>query len=120
MAFCSKCGNELKGKFCSFCGNNCEIGRTIPLIVRREKRTMGFAISFGVYVDGVKVGSLSNGGTVTYDVCEGMHKVEVKSLEDSVVQDVFVKSDTNSIEMVITLKMGLLAGKAFLKEVNYR
>ena len=120
MAFCTKCGNELTGKFCSVCGNNSEGGRTVPIIVRREKRTLGCAISFGVYVDGNKVGSLKNGSEVTCEVYEGTHRVEVKSLETTVGQDIIVQPNTNAVELVVTLKMGFLAGKAVLKEVNYK
>ena len=114
--FCTECGKELKDGVCP----NCDSGKRVPLTITRPKSMVGMAISFTVYVDGKEIGKLKNNSSLTCDVTVGEHNVIVKSLEKSVNQNLLVKEDTNSVEVICAIKMGLIAGRAVLKDVIYK
>lgn len=113
--FCTNCGSKLNGKKCPICD-----GKKIPLTVTRPKSMVGMAISFTVYVDGKDIGKLKNNTSLSCDVTVGAHTVIIKSLEKDLVQNILVKEDTNSVEMIAGVKMGFLAGRANLKDVIYK
>lgn len=125
--FCTECGKKVEGNFCTNCGAkvenveevNTESGN-IPIIVTRPKSMVGMAISFTVYVDGKDIGKLKNNTSLTCNVAVGEHTVIVKSLEKEVVQNVLIQDDTNSVELIVGIKMGLIAGRAVLKDVIYK
>ena len=56
----------------------------VPLTITREKRFMGWAIPFSVFVDGVKVGDIKNGKSLSCQVGLGSHVVLVKCVEKDV------------------------------------
>ena len=122
--FCTNCGKEVDGNFCTSCGTKVESnvvsGKTIPLVVKRPKSMVGMAVSFTVYVDGTNIGKLKNNTELTCDVTTGEHTVIVKSIEKEVVQNILVQEDTNGVEVVVGIKMGLIAGRAVLKDVIYK
>lgn len=120
--YCTECGKKVDGKFCTNCGAKVEKevkGDTIPLTVTRVKSMVGMAISFTVYVDGKDIGKLKNNSSLNCDVSVGEHTVIVKSFEKEVIQNILVKEDTNSVEVVVGIKMGIVAGRAVLKDVIY-
>lgn len=122
--FCTNCGKEVNTKFCTNCGtkveNNVESGKTVPLTITRPKSMVGMAVSFTVYVDGKDIGKLKNNTSLNCDVTVGDHNIIVKSLEKEVNQNILVKEDTNSVEVIVGIKMGFVAGRAVLKEVIYK
>ena len=121
--FCPNCGKEIeKGNFCPNCGNKVEgndNGRRVPLTITRNKRVMGFAISFPIFVDDVEIGKLGNGKSLSYEVSEGVHVVRFKCVEKDIEQEITVNSSTNSVEIICQLKMGLVAGIAQILDVKY-
>lgn len=121
--FCPNCGKEVnKGKFCPECGSSLEISNNtgdVKLIVTRNKRVIGCAIPFSVYVDDVKIGSLGNGKSLTCEVGEGVHTVMFKCVEKNVTQEVNVTSDTKSVEVTCRARMGLAAAIAQVLDVKY-
>lgn len=121
--FCPNCGKEVnKGKFCPECGSSLEISNNtgdVKLIVTRNKRVIGCAIPFSVYVDDVKIGSLGNGKSLTCEVGEGTHTVMFKCVEKNVTQEVNVTSDTKSVEVTCRARMGLAAAIAQVLDVKY-
>lgn len=92
----------------------------INLTVTREKRIIGFAISFDVLVDNNKIGSLKNGSFINYNLEPGKHIISVKSLEKTVNQEIEINDEHKSVEIIVNLKMGFLAGRANIKEVIYK
>ena len=123
--FCPNCGKEVnKGKFCPECGNSIEINNNnntgdVKIIVTRQKKIMGCAIPFSVYVDNAKIGSLANGKSLYCEVGEGTHTVIFRCVEKDVVQEVNVTSETNSVEVICKARMGLAAAVAKVLEVKY-
>lgn len=145
--FCTNCGNKLDGgNFCSCCGmkvsnnqienevnnisnenvitNNQVINnnsdKNIILNVTRQKKTMGFAVSFTVHVDGVVIGKLKNGMTLTTNIKPGHHVVNIESVEKNTIQEIDVNENTNSVEIVVVAKMGIIAANASLVDVIYK
>ena len=119
--FCTNCGNKIEenSKFCTNCGTKIQIDKLIPIIVTREKKAVGMAISFTVYVDGKNIGKIKNNSSLTCNVSVGKHQVIIKSLEKDTIQDIEVSESTNSVEIIITVKMGILSGKAGIKEIKF-
>ena len=121
--FCPNCGREVnKGKFCPECGSSLETSNNtgdVKLIVTRNKRVIGCAIPFSVYVDDVKIGSLGNGKSLTCEVGEGTHTIMFKCVEKNVTQEVNVTSDTKSVEVTCRARMGLAAAIAQVLDVKY-
>lgn len=143
--YCTKCGSKIVGgNFCIVCGTKInsnqsidevinkdykkmdknEIidkeGKDITLNVTRKKKTMGFAVSFTVLVDGEKIGKLKNGMTVTCNIKPGHHKVNIESVEKNTIQEIDVDENTNSVEIVVVAKMGIVAATAKLVDVIYK
>lgn len=90
------------------------------IIITREKKLMGFAVPFPVFVDDVKVGDLKNGKSITVNVGIGRHKVVFKCVEKEVVQEVEIKEENQRVSIVCVAKMGFVAAIAKIKEVTYQ
>ena len=89
------------------------------LTVTRQKRILGFAISISVLVEKKKIGSIANGKSLTKELDPGTHTVSFKAIEKEVKQEINVTDSTNSVEIIIKLRMGLLTGVAKIVEVKY-
>lgn len=120
--FCTNCGKEVNAKFCTNCGTKVEVesGKTVPLTITRPKSMVGMAISFTVYVDGKDIGKLKNNTSLNCNVTVGEHNVIVKSIEKELIQNILVKEDTNSVEVIVAIGMGFVAGRPVLKNVIYK
>ena len=122
--FCKKCGNSINkdDTFCTECGNKIDkekMGKLCKIIVTRRKYFLGVAISFPVYVDGIKIGDLKNGKTLETEVTEGNHLVEFKCIEKTVKQDVDLNGK-ESVEINCQANMGLLAAVVGINKVEYK
>ncbi|MBQ2789169.1 MAG: hypothetical protein IJE97_05985 [Thermoguttaceae bacterium] len=53
-------------------------GQKARVTVKREHSLYSCAVIFGVYVDGMKVGSVANGGEATFEIEPGKHTLECK------------------------------------------
>lgn len=95
-------------------------GEMIPLIISRQKKIMGFAVSFTVFVDGVRVGVLKNGKSLSCQIGQGVHEVLIKCVEKDVKQSITVLRSNHSVEVVTYAKIGLLAAVAEIKDVIYK
>ena len=133
---CVKCGAELAkdSTFCTECGTKVEnktikkeetksekkdSGHTATLTVTRKKTIKGCAIPFHVLVDGVQIGDLKNGQSITYELTEGIHKVTISTIDKDTDQPVEVTKDRNSIEILTIAKMGLVAAKADIVDIIF-
>lgn len=93
---------------------------TATLTVTRKKTIKGCAITFHVLVDGVKVGDLKNGTSISCEVEEGIHKVTISTVDKDTDQPIEVTKDRNSIEIITIAKMGLIAAKADIVDVVFK
>ena len=123
--FCENCGNKIgkNDSFCTECGTkvNKEIStKTVKIKVIREKRTMGFAIPFPVYIDGEKVATLSNGASVEVDSTLGHHLVELVCADGNVKQEIDLTKEHESVEIKFRTCMGLIAASAKITSVEYK
>ena len=139
--FCTKCGSKLDGgNFCTACGakidgtlvknkdnKNIETkeivnkeGKNIILNVTRKEKILGFAVQFTVHVDENIIGKLKNGTTVTCNIKPGHHTVNIESFEKNTIQEIDVDENTNSVEIVVVAKMGIVAATAKLVDVIYK
>ena len=120
--FCENCGNKLNtaSNFCTKCGEKVNRDNLVTLTLTREKSYLGMAMSIKVFVDETEIGVLKNGTSLTYDVPGGIHKVGFKTPEKNVVQEVNISENTNGVEIVVAMSMGILTGKAKIKNVIYR
>ena len=133
---CPGCGAELAkdSTFCTECGTKVEnktikkeetksekkdSGHTATLTVTRKKTIKGCAIPFHVLVDGVQIGDLKNGQSITYELTEGIHKVTISTIDKDTDQPVEVTKDRNSIEILTIAKMGLVAAKADIVDIIF-
>lgn len=133
---CVKCGAELAkdSTFCTECGTKVEnktikkeetkpekkdSGHTATLTVTRKKTIKGCAVPFHVLVDGVQIGDLKNGQSITYELTEGIHKVTISTIDKDTDQPVEVTKDRNSIEILTIAKMGLVAAKADIVDIIF-
>lgn len=137
---CLKCNKEFNAEvqYCPFCGdrlseqinnnqiNSCDSAnlvnndKLIPLTISREKRIMGFALSFNVFVDGVNLGSLKNGKSLTCQVGIGSHEILIKCVEKDVKQSINVLANNHSIEVITYARIGILAAVAEIKDIIYK
>lgn len=117
---CPKCNKEIdeKSVFCTGCGERLKEGKTLK--VTRQKRAMGFAIPFPVYLDGKKLGDLKNGATIECEITEGEHTIELKAVEKTIKQGIVIKKDTKEVEVKTRLQMGLVAGVPKILDIIYK
>lgn len=116
---CPKCNKEVEDNknFCPSCGT--KLGE-YTLIVTRQKKTMGFALSFPIYVDDVKIGDIKNGRSVTYNLTKGSHKVLINSVEKKLEQGIILDDEHKSVEILFCAQMGLVAAKPKLINIIYK
>ncbi len=123
--FCTNCGNKMKkdDSFCTECGTkvnqNTEV-KNVKIRVIREKKAMGFAIPFPVYIDGEKVGTLSNGAMVEVDTTLGHHLVEFVCADGNIKQDVDINKNHECVEIKFRACMGLVAASVKITSVEYK
>ena len=116
---CKKCNKEVDDNknFCPNCGN--KLG-DYTLVVTRNKKTMGFAIPFPIYVDGNKICDLKNGETITYNLKEGKHTVSINSVEKNMQKEFTLDEEHKCFEIVFSAQMGLLAARPNIHSFQYK
>ena len=113
---CLNCGCklDLEAKFCPHCGketplnNENNIGK---ITIVREKKMLGFAIPFDVYIDDTKLGTLSNNSSLTTR--------STVSTEKDVIENIELSEDKKEVTITIIPKMGLISAKPYIKEIKY-
>ena len=127
--YCSNCGSLLNsGNFCSSCGTKINNNLTIYnqttnnhlLTVTRQKKTLGFAVSFTVHVDGNIIGKLKNGESLSCSLNPGKHVVNIESVEKNTIEEIIINDNTNSVEIIVVAKMGIIAANAKIVDVIYK
>lgn len=121
---CLDCGRniDLGAKFCPYCGketllnNENNIGK---ITVIREKKMLGFAIPFDVYIDNTKLGTLSNNSSLTTNVTLNRHEIKLVSTEKDVIENIELSENKKEVVLTIIPKMGLIAAKPYIKEIKY-
>ena len=86
----------------------------------RPSAIFGFAIPFTAIVDGNEVGKLKNGTTITVELEEGKHTVSIKSLEETINQEVDLNDSMNEVDVKVTVAMGLIAARPAFKGIEYK
>ena len=120
---CPNCGNYNNGtNFCTNCGaqlinannnintniNNNQVGQ---ITFVRPKKFYGMAIKFKLFIDGVQVGELANGSSVSFPIYYGAHRIEVKQHVNYGMKDIIINDYQNNITFTCTVKMGLFVNK---------
>lgn len=122
--FCLGCGCklELGAKFCTNCGKETGLSNTDnvgTITIVRENKVFGFAIPFEVYVDDVKLGTLSNGATLSTKAVLCPHEVKFTSTEKDVIEIIELTENKKEVIITIVPKMGLIAGRPYVKDIKY-
>ena len=121
---CLNCGCKLDlgAKFCPHCGketplnNENNIGK---ITIVREKKMLGFAIPFDVYIDDTKLGTLSNNSSLTTRSPLSMHEIKIISTEKDVIENIELSEDKKEVTITIIPKMGLISAKTYINEIKY-
>ncbi len=121
---CLNCGFnlDLGAKFCTHCGKETNLAnpnKEGKITIIRLKKVFAFIMPFDVYIDGTKLGVLTNNSTLSCAVTFGNHEVVFKSTEKDVIQNVFLSEDKKEVTITIIPKLGLIAARPFIKEVKY-
>lgn len=115
MNKCPKCGQPLLygAKECSFCERfskpiNAMVqsdynNQKAKIIITRKNRLVGSAQSHDIYVDGINVGVLKNGGKIEIPVEMGVHSISLKSKIKLIGKDVSHTVIANEINSTIKL-----------------
>ena len=123
--YCLNCGKKLEigEKFCKNCGNKTKyhdengIGK---IIISRVNKYTGCLIDFEVFIDEDKVGVLKNGNALTYQMPYGIYNVRISFMNSSANEQVTISEAKKEVEITVTVKMGLLAGKPHISSVQYK
>ena len=122
---CLNCGCkiDLGVKFCPHCGAPTKLSdenSTGKIILIRDKKIMGFAIPFEVYIDDSKLGTLNNNTSLETKIPYGSHEIKLTSTEKDVIQNVNINENQKIAEIHIIPKMGLLAAKPYISKIDYK
>lgn len=123
--FCTNCGSKIEvgSSFCTECGtkvNQETKVKNVKIRVIREKRAMGFAIPFPVYIDGEKVGTLTNGAMVEVDTTLGHHNIEFVCADGNITQEVDIDKNHECVEIKFRTCMGLIAASVKITSIEYK
>ena len=121
---CLGCGCNIStsSKFCPNCGketvlnNKDNVGK---ITIKRDKKVLAFAISFGVYIDDVKLGTLTNGSELSTEASLSIHEIKLTSTEKDVIANIELTSTKKEVVIDIVPKMGIIAAKPYIKEIKY-
>lgn len=126
--YCTNCGTKIKedAMFCTECGTkvgNVEkkksSGKMVTVKVTREKRTFGWAIPFPLYIDGEKIGTLTNGMSLEKEVTQDKHLVEFVCADGNVKQEIDLTNEPG-VEITIRARMGFIAASVFITKIEYK
>lgn len=118
--FCTKCGKEIPNDsiFCTSCGNSIKNNKMGKITFHRLGRFAGCAVGISINIDGKKVGSVANDGTLIVDVPIGTHKVVFDLWSGISQEEIEVTEDCPNVFVDIRLKMGLITNT--IEIVNIR
>jgi len=122
--FCVGCGHALGlgVKFCPNCGKPTEISdssKTGKITINRESKFAGSVISFEVFVDKIKLGSLKSGTSLSTSVELGSHEIIFRCVEKDLVQIVTLNENQKEVTIEIVPKMGWVTAKPSIKSIKY-
>lgn len=119
--YCVNCGKEISddSKFCTSCGKSTKVETCVGKITfHRLPRYMGFAVGIDVYIDGTRIGTVNNNGTVEANVTFGTHKIYFSLWSGSNEEEITVTEEKPNVYVDIRLKMGAFTNKTEI--VNIR
>lgn len=120
---CPNCKSEAgNNNFCPSCGTSIINNpiRGVTLVITRQKKFLGCAINFPVYIDNSKLGDLKNNSSVQCSLGIGKHIVTFKMLEKEVSQEIDVTGNNSEIEIICAAKMGFLTAIPKIIDVKYK
>ena len=88
------------------------------VIIRRRSTVKVLASEeFKVFMDGKLIGRISPSQKIECEVNEGKHLLVLESSVDGVEQEILVKEDTNSVEIVASAIRIFLSSKPVIRDV---
>ncbi len=129
--FCPKCGKELleASNFCTACGyeiatsnmsQNVEKqnSKTVKIVITRIKKLIGCAIPMKIIIDGNKIASLKNNDKVEVDLPIGEHKLLIDTIGEVTDRILNLTPDLTKVSINLSMKMGLVSGKAAIESIK--
>lgn len=87
--------------------------------INRIHQFKGSLIKFDVYIDNQFAGSLKNGETLNIPVYYGNHMVSLKTIDETVNQQVLLSDNQRNFNIECNCKMGLLTGRPNITNCYY-
>lgn len=124
--FCTKCGSEVEDSamFCTRCGNKIEnkdvsiVNESASITFAREKQFYGVIVPIKVYLDGIKVASVSAGKEEKVPVSIGKHRIAFNLWSGNGQYDVEVSSEHPNIKVNFKLSMGVVTSKPKITSIE--
>lgn len=118
--FCPKCGTEITNdsKFCKNCGNLINANHKGKITFYRIGKYVGCLVGINITIDGKKVGTISNNGTLMVDIPFGNHKVVFDFWSGVSQEEIEVTEEFPNLYVDIKIKTGLITNK--IEVVNIR
>lgn len=124
--FCTKCGSEVEDSamFCTKCGNKIEnkdvsiVNESASITFAREKQFYGVIVPIKVYLDGIKVASVSAGKEEKVTVSIGKHRIAFNLWSGNGQYDVEVSSEHPNIKVNFKLSMGVVISKPKITSIE--
>lgn len=106
--FCPNCGKQLnENGICVTCSNPTS-GKMVRVVFNRAKSFFGCAVSYKIFVDGMEVAKLKNGGSAEVSLPAGAHNIAFDMWSASNTQQVIIPDNCSTFIIDTKLKMGLL------------
>lgn len=112
--YCTKCGKEImqESEHCTNCGNKVQkMNNEGKITIKRNKKFTGWIMDLSVYIDGVYIGSVQNGASITRDISFGKHDIAIGYWAGQCKQQIEVKSESPKMYIEVEIKMGILTNK---------
>lgn len=122
---CTKCGleNAANAQFCYNCGQQFNLNnynqQMGTIILNRPNSFFGCLIPFDVYIDNVKVASLSNNSSVQIPVSYGTHQLELKQFLNNGKCLILVNENQKNLVFQCSIEFGLLVNSIKIVLLNF-
>ena len=113
MIKCPECGHDVSSKAlsCPNCGNPINMRQEVPVKITRESKFAGGGCKIVVKIDGTLVGTVKNGSSITTNVMQGNHQIDIGAFSPMGAENGYasaalsIPDDASEVEVEIAMGM---------------
>ncbi len=113
MIKCPECGHDVSSKAlsCPNCGNPINMRQEVPVRITRISKFAGGGCKIAVKIDGMLIGNVKNGSSITANVMQGSHQIDIGAFSPMGAENGYasaplsIPDDATKVEVEIAMGM---------------